>query len=383
LVGLGGCTSFLPGTGPRTWMIRTSSEIRVKDGRPQANLGYALVRLDARTVAALQSQDVPAQFGVNLTDTPDVPLVVGVGDVLTVTVFETGSGGLFIPSDAGSRPGNFVQLPPQQVGQDGAITVTWAGRIPAAGRAIGDIQAMIRDRLTQRALEPQVVVSFTERHANEVSVLGDINAATRFSMDASGERVLGAIARAGGPRYATYETMVTLQRHGQEDRALLSEVGEVPSQNVRLEPGDTILVEHRPRYFTALGSTGQTTTLSQLNRRFPFGDENLTLADALATAGGIQDNSADAQGVFLYREETHATLAGLGLTVPPNLPARVPTIYMVDLTDPAGFFYARRFWMRAGDTIYVSAAPAADLQKFINLVTPVAQTAEFVKVIGQ
>ena len=122
-------------------------------------------------------------------DEPRPDIVVGVGDVLQITVFETGSGGLFIPTDAGSRPGNFVQLPPQQVGQDQYITVPWAGRIRVAGRTPLDIQAEIERRLSSLALKPQVVVSFAERHANEVSVVGDVGLALRFSMDASGEHV--------------------------------------------------------------------------------------------------------------------------------------------------------------------------------------------------
>ncbi|HUO97514.1 MAG TPA: polysaccharide biosynthesis/export family protein [Rhizomicrobium sp.] len=378
---LSACTSFISRTGPTYRAIISSSEIRVQAGTPQAKLGYALVRVDASVIARLQSQDAPLRFDAFLIDEPAQPVNVGVGDVLTVTVFETGSGGLFIPTDAGSRPGNFVQLPPQQVGRDGAITVPWAGKIAAAGRTPLAIQETIRERLAHRALEPQVIVTFTERHANEVSVLGDVNAATRFSMDPSGERVLGAIARAGGPRFPAYETLVRLQRQGHEYTALLSEIGEQPSQNVRLQAGDTIYIEHKPRYFLAVGATGQTTTLSQLDRRFPFGDEKLTLADALATAGGLQDDLADAQGVFLFRYETHATLVALGLPVPDSLPAQVPTIYAVDMTDPAGFFYARRFWMRDGDTIFASNAPASDLQKFLNLADPFMQTVEFVKLV--
>jgi polysaccharide biosynthesis/export protein len=378
-----GCDSFIARSGPTYRAMVGSSEIRVQNGRPDAKLGYALVRLDAAVVGALDSQDSAPRFGAALTHGRPPPIDVGVGDVLSVTVFETGSGGLFIPPDAGSRPGNFVQLPPQQVGQNGDISVPWAGTIHAAGRTPLEIQEAIRTKLEHRALEPQVVISFAERHANEVSVLGDVNAATRFSMDASGERILGAIARAGGPRFAGYESLVRLQRNGSVDSALLSEIAARPAQNLALEPGDAIYVEHRPRYFLAVGATGQSTTLSQLNRRFPFGDEKLTLADALATAGGLQDNNADAQGVFVYRFEKQATLRALGLDVPANLPPEVPTIYLVDLTDPAGFFHARRFWMRDGDTIFASNAPASDLQKFLNLVTPMTLSAEYVKVMAQ
>lgn len=372
------CSSFIPTSGPKLADIIQSPEIRVQNV-PAPTEGFALVRIDGTTAEKLSVQDEPPRFGPGDLDRPQTAIGVGVGDVLQVTIFETGSGGLFIPSDAGSRPGNFVALPPQQVGQDGAITVPWAGRIATVGRTPITIQAEIEGRLAKRALEPQVVVSFAERHANELSILGEVGAATRFSMDASGERILGAIARAGGPRFPAYESLVTLQRHGAAETSLLSEIATDPRQNIAMQSGDVVYVAHEPRYFLAIGATGQTTTLSQLDRRFPFGDRVLDLADALAKAGGLQDDRANARAVFLYRYETHATLERLGLQVPASLSAKVPTIYAVDLTDPSGFFLCNRVAMRNGDTIYVANAPSTNLQKILNLFLPFTESANFVR----
>ena len=228
---------------------------------PKPAEGYAFIRLDGQIAAQLNEPEPPPRFGEDEVGQPDPAITVGVGDVLQVTVFESGAGGLFLPVDAGARPGNFVQIPPQQVGQDGAITVPWAGRIRAVGRSPIAIQAEIAARIASRALEPQVIVSFVERHANQVSVLGDVYLANRFSMDSSGERLLGAIARAGGPRFPAYETLVTLQRNGTAQTALLSEIAADPAQNIAMRQGDTVYVAHEPRYFLALGATGQSTTL--------------------------------------------------------------------------------------------------------------------------
>jgi polysaccharide export outer membrane protein len=373
------CTGFIPTSGPARQDIFNSTEIRVQNGDPQARLGFALVRVDARVTGQLVSQDVVARFSRLMTDVQPPVIRVGIGDVLNVTIFETGSGGLFIPPDAGARPGNYVQIPPQQVGQDGFITVPYAGKIGAAGRTPIEIQNTIEARLQQRALEPQVIVGFAERHANDISVLGEVTTATRFSMDGSGEHVLGAIARAAGPKYPAYETQVTLQRHGRAETALLSEIAADPTQNVSLTAGDVVYVAHEPRYFLAVGATGQTTTLSQLDRRFPFGDSQLTLSDALAKAGGLQDDRADALGVFLYRTETHQTLEKLGLNVPASMPQDVPTIYAVDLSKADGLFFCNQLWMRNGDTVFVSNAPQVDLLKVLNLVLPLTESANFAR----
>ena len=56
----------------------------------------------------------------------------GIGDVVSVTIFEAAAGGLFIPTEAGVRPGNFVTLPDQTVDNDGNISVPYAGLVKAA-----------------------------------------------------------------------------------------------------------------------------------------------------------------------------------------------------------------------------------------------------------
>ncbi len=374
-LGLTGCSSYISTSGPTRMDVIHNATVYLENGRPDAKLGYALVAVNAVVVSHLQSQDATPAFTASLIDMPAAEPAIGVGDVLTIEIFEAHAGGLFIPLDAASRPGNFVQLQPEQVDSTGRITVPYAGSIQAAGYTPQEVASSIRDRLENRALDPQVMVDVTQHYANAVSVLGDVNTALRFELEPGGERLLGALARAGGPKDPDYETLVTLQRRGQSQTALLSEIAQHPVQNIQLEAGDVVYVAHEPRYFSAIGATGQTTTLAELNRRFPFQDYNLTLGDALARAGGLEDDRANAQGVFLFREESRQTLEQIGLRVPASLGATIPTIYMIDLTDPAGLFYCNKIWMRNRDTIFVSNAPAIDITKFINSVLPWTESA--------
>ena len=77
-------------------------------------------------------------------------ITLGIGDVVSVTIFEAEAGGLFLPSEAGARPGNFVTLPDQMVDSDGNITVPYAGTIRAAGRTPLEVQQAIIEALTRR-----------------------------------------------------------------------------------------------------------------------------------------------------------------------------------------------------------------------------------------
>jgi len=77
---------------------------------------------------------------------PPWRITLGIGDVVSVTIFEP-PGGLFVPSDAGARPGNFVTLPNQIVDSNGNITVPYAGTIRAAGRTPSEVQQAINEAL--------------------------------------------------------------------------------------------------------------------------------------------------------------------------------------------------------------------------------------------
>ena len=367
--------AFLSEDGPLRNAVFMGADIRFEDAGPGNRLPYALVAVTSAILNTMAQEDAPMGFQNLPKGAPIATVRIGIGDVLGVTIFESTPGGLFIPADAGSRPGNFVQLPAQQVDQAGNISVPFGGAIRAAGKTPIQIQAAIQNRLAGRALEPQAVVSVIEQHANVVAVFGDVMQSTRFPLDGGGERILGAIARAGGPKFPAYESYVTIQRGGRADRALLSAIGENPAFNAELQPGDTLYVSHEPRYFLSLGATGIAQSIGLLNKRVPFEDTKLSLADALAKVGGLADDRANPRAVFLYRFEPRAAVEAMVGALPPGLPSVVPVVYALDLSQADGFFLASRLPMRGEDVLFVSDAPAAELSKVLNLLLPLGYSA--------
>ncbi|MGR5342328.1 sugar ABC transporter substrate-binding protein, partial [Vibrio astriarenae] len=63
-----------------------------------------------------------------------------------------------------------------------------------------------------------------------------------------------------------------------------------PHQNVPLRAGDVVTALFQPLSFTALGATGK-------NQEINFEAQGITLAQAIARAGGLEDSRSDAQGV--------------------------------------------------------------------------------------
>jgi polysaccharide export outer membrane protein len=299
--------------------------------------------------------------------------VVGVGDILNISIFEAAPGGLFTPgTSAGARPGNFVDLPPQAVDQKGSIYVPYAGEIPAAARTIPDIQQAVVGRLRNRAIEPQVVISLNQQHSSVVSVLGDVNAPGVLPLNSVGERLLALIARAGGPKFEAVESYVTLQRNGQRVKVLLSHIVHDPRENVFIRPNDVIFITRESPTFTALGALNQ--NIFGFNSEIPFDVETLTLSQAIGKAGGLSDVQSDPGEIYVYRFEDRGFLEKLGIDTTRFILNKVPTIYHINLRDPSGLLLASGFQMRTKDVLYIANAKVVDYYKLLTLINNTTST---------
>ena len=368
---LSGC-AFLPRSGPGDGAIArgATTAITKEDGPKQGAVDYALLDLTDRVLAFAQSDEFGSlfhSFGGGRGPAPEI--LVGVGDVVQVTIFESASGGLFIPAESSVRPGNFVSLPEQTVDKRGFITVPYAGQIKAAGRSLPQIQNQIISKLENRAIEPQVIVSFVERLASQASVIGEVNGANRFAINEAGDRVLDIIARAGGLKFPGYESYVTLQRRKKTATVYFNTIVDNPDENIYVASGDTLYVYQEQRAFQAFGASG-------LAGEFKFDKERITMAEAVGKSGGLLDERADPGQVFLYRLESRDTLKAIGVDVAQFEPSyeRIPTIYRTNFRDPSGFFTAQNFPIRDQDILYVSNADSVKLIKFLDILNAVTST---------
>ena len=139
---------------------------------------------------------------------------------------------------------------------------------------------------------------------------------------------------------------------------------EPAANNIWTHPNDTIYIYNEPQTFIAFGATGN-------QGQFPFGAWRISLAEAVAKAGGLSDSSAEPGYVFLYRGETRGVVEQLGLDCSKYAGPIIPVVYNVNFRDPAGYFLATRFQMRNKDVLYISNATtvqAAKAMNFFNLI---------------
>ncbi|HUZ90466.1 MAG TPA: polysaccharide biosynthesis/export family protein [Methylocella sp.] len=366
MLGSGGC-SFFPVSGPSSADIESG----VSETVP-----YQLVKLTPEAIDILAEHEPKGLAGAFTDKRPPSKIVFGIGDVVSVTVFEAAAGGLFIPLEAGVRPGNYVSLPDQIVDNNGNISIPYAGLIKAAGRDNVQVQNEIVNKIKNRAIEPQVIVALSQQRTSLISVVGSVNTPLRFAVPMTGaqDRILDAITRAGGISGPGYATWVMLERGGRRATVPFENLVMNPANNIYILPGDRIYVYQEQQKFIAFGATGINTAgfaQSQVN----FDAWRLNLAEAVAKAGGLGDFQADPGAVFLYRQEPRAVAALLGADLRRFAGPLVPIIFQIDFRDPGGYFLATRLQMRNDDIIFVANAHSYEATKVLSFISAVAGTA--------
>jgi polysaccharide biosynthesis/export protein len=356
---LGGC-STLPTAGPTTGQVVDQA---VKDDQPR----FDVVDVDGNVVSTLLAQPAESfRTRFQRYGKPPDPKI-GIGDSITVTIWEAAGGGLFGAGiTTGVSPGSrSVTIPDQVVARDGAITVPFADRIPVAGKSPLEVQHAIEQRLADKAIEPQAIVNITKSITNSATVSGEVVTGARVPLSVNGDRLLDVIALAGGAKAPVYDTFVRLSRQGVTATIPMEKLVSEPAENIYVWPGDVLTLVQVPQTFSVFGATGQ-------NMQVSFGAKEITLAQALAKAGGLLDLRADPAGVFLFRFEPPDVVGALKASPLPIGPGgSSPIVYRLDLSDANSYFFAQRFPVEDKDVIYVANARLNELQKFFTLLNTI------------
>lgn len=161
----------------------------------------------------------------------DDTFVIGNDDVLAVNVWKE-------PDISRSIP----------VRSDGKISLPLVGEVDAAGQTPLKLEQEIASRLKNYISDPEVTVIVQQINSQKFNILGQVTKPGAYSLT-NGTTVLDAIALAGGFRdFAKRKSIYVLRQNPDGTQARLpfnyKEVvsGHNSSQNVKLQPRDTIVV---------------------------------------------------------------------------------------------------------------------------------------------
>ena len=373
---LSACSTYSTGlasSGPSRALVQESV---VNQGDSVNVPGIQLVDIDDTVARRILSSQKQQLFSETWGTTRKNGFLIGSGDVLEVSVWEAPPAALFgsgvIDPRSGPATTHVTTFPEQMVNSDGMINIPFAGQIAANGQTTHQIEKELIKRLKDKANQPQVLVRVIHNNTANVTVVGEVASSVRMPLTPRGERLLDALAAAGGVRQPINKMTLQLTRGDKVQALPLETIIRDPKQNIVLNPGDVITSIFQPNSFTVLGATGK-------NEEMNFEAQGISLAQALARAGGLEDSRADAKGVFIFRFESPAAMDLAGKTVRMTPEGKIPVIYRLNLKDPATFFVAQSFPVQNKDVLYVSNAPAAELQKFLNIIVsaiyPIANVA--------
>jgi polysaccharide biosynthesis/export protein len=196
-----------------------------------------------------------------------------------------------------------------------------------------------------------------------------------------GERLLDAVAWAGGPKQTAIQMDLRLMRGKQTYSVPLTQIMSNSEDNILAQPNDSISLVFNPKTFLVMGATLKV-------NQYPFDVESITLAEAIARAGGGVETITNLRGVYLFRYEP-APLARKVLTVDHQAvdtryvssrvdtlegAGSIPFIYRVDLTQADGYFFAQQVQLRNKDIVVLATAEAAQFLKLMQVIRAVSGT---------
>lgn len=346
---LAGCAT-LPSSGPTGKQIEKSA-IAAANGAP-----IQLVQVQAVS-------DIPAVIDVAspaslLPDREAPPTdMVGPGDILDINIYEAGVTLFANTGNAGqltqmtANPGVQVQkLPPTRIDDQGYINIPYAGTLHVAGLTTGQVEAAIRKALKRLSQNPQVIVTLGQTITNSVIVGGEVARPGRLVLQTNRESLSDVIALAGGYRGNSKDLMVRIMRNNSNVDVRINDIVENPSLDLRIRPGDRLMLVDDPRTYSILGASGRV-------EQVPFRRSTVSLAEAVATAGGTNPNLGDPAAIFLFRYVRDAESK------------EVPMVYHLNMMQTGSYFIAQKFVMQDKDVLYFGNAAANQPSKLVQLIS--------------
>ena len=285
--------------------------------------------------------------------------VLGVGDVLSIGVWDHPE--LTIPA-AVQRTAEFDGF---RIQADGTITYAYAANVPAAGKTIRQLHDILVKKLSKVIEKPQIDLKVVGFKSQRAYVTGEVKNPGVLPINELPLTLIEALNLSGGLSDRADWRTVNFTSDNQTEIIKLDDFytkGDL-SQNRLLKSGDIIHVNRTDNQKVfVLGDVSNAGSI-EITR---YG---LSLAEALSDVGGLNEQTANANGVFVLRKR------------PINEEGVIADVYQLHAKNVVALVLADQFELQPRDIVYVTTAPIARWNRLISQLVPTVSALENVSTI--
>jgi polysaccharide export outer membrane protein len=352
---LSGC-SMIPGSHIEGIDVEMENSTLEQD---LSNINISVI--DSSLISLLKNSQ--QTYSQNKKNTPiitdDYDYVLGIGDVLSIGVWDHPE--LTIPA-AVQRTAEFDGF---RIQADGTITYAYAANVLAAGKTIKQLHKILVEKLSQVIEKPQLDLKVVGFKSQRAYVTGEVKNPGVFAISEIPLTLIDALNRAGGLSERADWRTVNFTRDNKTEIIRIDDFytrGDI-SQNRLLKHGDIIHVNRTDNQKVfVLGDVAKAGSI-EINR---YG---LSLAEALSDVGGLNEKTANANGVFVLRKRQD------------NEEGVIADVYQLYAQNVVALVLADQFKLQPRDIVYVTTAPIARWNRLISQLVPTVQALESISTI--
>ncbi|RDK10476.1 polysaccharide biosynthesis/export family protein [Cupriavidus lacunae] len=316
-----------------------------------------ITRITPALVRSLKASTKPANAGVEELFAEPVPYTVGVGDILSIVVWDHPE--LVFPTQTYSIGAAYdipnysgaANVPGYVVSPAGTIQFPYAGVVTVLGRTPDQIRGQLSTQLKDVVTLPQLTVRVLAFRSKRVYLDGEVKTPGPQNIDDVPMTLVEALNRAGGINVLTGDnSRIRISRAGKNYFVNMPELlqqGTDPAR-ILLRNGDIVRVEQRED--SKVFVTGEVVRpVSVLPR-----NGRLTLNEAIGEAGGVNPNSANAKELYVIRKSGDGEAE----------------VFHLDGKSPVALALAESFELKPRDVVYVDAAGVVRWSRVINQLLP-------------
>lgn len=275
---------------------------------------------------------------------------IGAGDVVAVTVWNQ-------PELMLSATTINLEAVGRVVRPDGTMFYPYAGTVQVAGLTLEEARQLLTQRLVRYIQSPQLDVTVLKYNSQKVYLGGAFRLAQPIEITSVPLSLTEAIGRGGISTGEADLSGLVLKRDGVSYPLNLEVIG-LQSQlaaSILLKPNDEIYIPYNDRR--------RVFVLGELVRQqaLPFKTTGISLADALSSVGGLRQETAKSEAVYVIRD-----------TSPAGRPGAVTTVYTLDADSPVALALSSSFQLQPADIVYVGPAKITRWNRFVSQLFPLA-----------